>query len=174
MQAALDAFASNGFYGTSLRAVAQVVGISHVGLAHHFKTKEELLAAVLAHRDEVSRARLAPLVNRPLEDVLVTLVRHNQETPALVRLYATLSSEACDPAHPAHEHFRSRYATGRALFAARLGELQSAGELSPGLDPHLAAGTILAVLDGLQVQWLLDPDFDQVAALRSFLQAFLR
>jgi len=41
-------FAQKGFYGTSIRDIAEQVGISKQALLHHFATKEKLYGEVLA------------------------------------------------------------------------------------------------------------------------------
>src|SRR3954452_23727003 len=51
VRAARDSFAEHGYVQSSLRGIAERAGITHTGLLHHFSTKDELLAAVLAQRD---------------------------------------------------------------------------------------------------------------------------
>ena len=48
-----------------------------------------------------------------------------------------------------------------ALAVAR--EAHAAGTLAPGIDPEALANVLLAVLDGLQFQWLLDSSIDMRA-----------
>jgi TetR/AcrR family transcriptional regulator len=47
-EAAVRLFAHRGYEATTLQAVAEVVGISKQAILHHFRSKEELHAAVLA------------------------------------------------------------------------------------------------------------------------------
>lgn len=47
LHAAEQLFAERGFYGTSIRDVAQAVGISKPSLIHHFPSKENLYSQVL-------------------------------------------------------------------------------------------------------------------------------
>lgn len=47
LDAAEKLFAKNGFYGTSIREIAEQIGLTKQALLHHFKTKEKLYAAVL-------------------------------------------------------------------------------------------------------------------------------
>lgn len=47
LEAAQRFFADKGFYGASIRDVAQAVGISKPSLIHHFPTKENLYSEVL-------------------------------------------------------------------------------------------------------------------------------
>jgi len=46
-RAAMKLFASRGYEATTLQSVAEVVGISKQAILHHFRSKEELHAAVL-------------------------------------------------------------------------------------------------------------------------------
>lgn len=48
VRAARDSFAEKGYAKASLRDIAERAGITHAGLLHHFRNKEELLAEVLA------------------------------------------------------------------------------------------------------------------------------
>lgn len=48
INAAGKLFAEKGFYGTSIRMVAEQVGITKPSLLHHFPSKEKLYAAVMA------------------------------------------------------------------------------------------------------------------------------
>jgi AcrR family transcriptional regulator len=47
LQAALDLFSVDGFTGTSLREIAEKVGISKPALYYHFGSKEELLVEIV-------------------------------------------------------------------------------------------------------------------------------
>lgn len=159
LQTAVEVFGQQGFRGSSLREIAERVGLSESGVLHHFGGKVALLQAVLQARDEASlRSGMA----LRLED----LVAHNASRPGEVRLFVNLSAEATDSDHPAHEYFVDRYAQIRARQSARLRAAADAGHLADGVDPDVAARLLLAAMDGLQIQWLLDPDQDMAAAFR--------
>lgn len=51
-------FYESGFEATSFADIAAVVGISRGNFYHHFKTKDDKLDAVIAHRMERTRAML--------------------------------------------------------------------------------------------------------------------
>ncbi|MEU7750114.1 TetR/AcrR family transcriptional regulator [Nonomuraea sp. NPDC049158] len=54
VEAAFAKFASVGYRNASMVRIAADCGVSRMGLAHHFATKEALLAAVLEERDRVN------------------------------------------------------------------------------------------------------------------------
>ncbi|MGH1414162.1 MAG: TetR/AcrR family transcriptional regulator [Pelagimonas sp.] len=54
----LDLFYRNGFHATGMDLVAKETGVSKTSIYKHFRTKEELILAVLRLRDENFRNRL--------------------------------------------------------------------------------------------------------------------
>lgn len=176
LREALALFAEIGYRAASLREIAARCGISHPGLLHHFASKELLLAAVLAHRDAEDAQRFLPPTGSGLDQLrrLVALAEHNAAVPAIVELHATLSAEATNPDHPAHDWFVDRYVETRALFERVFIQARDDGALRADVDPVSAATTLVAVMDGLQIQWLLDRDaIDMVNPLREHLNRLL-
>ena len=153
---ARDEFAQRGFDNATVRQIAGRAGVDPGMIAHHFGSKQQLLAAVLEARD----ARDGLGDRDPLAD-LVALVRANARSPELVRLFAVTSAEATAPGHAAHDGFAARYVRVRTLLADALG------------DPALAR-LVVAAVDGLQVQWLLDPSIDMAADLELLLERLVR
>jgi len=159
LTAALDVIARNGYRRTSVRELADAVGLSQAGLLHYFSSKEELFQEILRKRDEVDAAAFDIDVDQPIE-AFFGVIRHNSEVPGLVQLYAQLSTEACDPEHPAHAFFVERYVQFRAMFGGMLRDEQAAGTIDPDLDVDRISNLFLAAADGLQTQWMLDPSID--------------
>lgn len=162
---ALDVIARHGYRGASVREIADAVGLSQAGLLHYFDSRDELLTAVLTKRDEVD----APAPAEEPFEALLRIVAHNAEVPGLVQLYAQLSIEATDPAHPAHEYFVARYERLRSMFADGIRQAQAAGAMRADADPETTATAIVAAADGLQAQFLLDPSIDMAAGLRALI-----
>lgn len=176
LDAALEVFGQHGYTGTSLRDVAQRSGLSHPGLLHHFPSKELLLAAVLERRDELDLDRFLGSPEDPLQvlDGWVAVVENNARTPGLVELYCVLSAEATSPAHPAHGFFCRRYAGVTAQLERAFRNLEEQGRLRGGPPAHELAVRTVALVDGLQVQWLLSGGaIDMAAQLRDFLDRHL-
>jgi AcrR family transcriptional regulator len=169
-------FGEAGYRGTSLREIAARCGISHPGLLHHFPTKESLLLAVLEHRDEVDaewigrgHPRGAAALRR-----LVDLVRLNTTRRGIVELFTVLSAEATAADHPAHTYFLDRYRGLVRELETAYSTAARAGDLRPGVDPALAARELIALMDGLQIQWLLDDtSVDMATAIDAHLRTQL-
>ncbi|MFG1927123.1 TetR/AcrR family transcriptional regulator [Cryptosporangium sp. NPDC048952] len=174
---AVRVFAESGYRGGSLKEIAERVGLSQAGLLHHFTSKEQLLAEVLAERDAEDGARMFPPgAPRTGSDALLRMagqVRHNTTVPGLVQLYATLSGEAVAEGHPAREPFVERYRELRSLMATAVAEAQASGEVPADRDPVMIATALIAVMDGLQIQWLLEPDAIDMPAVFDTLLATL-
>ncbi len=181
IQAAIVSIAESGFHGASLRDIAARAGISHAGLLYHFPTKAHLLKAVLERRDEVDGADVAEDVaqGRSFLEAMVRLAARNARRRPLVEAFAVLAAEATTPDHPAHAYFQMHYATGVALATQGFRELQLAGRLRPEADPPHEGRQWIALMDGLQIQWLQSltnpdaPALDMEAELRYRLDLLL-
>ncbi|MGX1267894.1 TetR/AcrR family transcriptional regulator [Streptomyces phaeoluteigriseus] len=172
VRAARDSFAENGYAKASLRDIAERAGITHAGLLHHFRNKEEVLAQVLAERDAEDWRQGLEQVDSPdrLAPYLAELIRHHQKAPELMRLWIELAAAASRPGHPAHAYFAERYERGRAQFTEGLHGTAARGTLREGISPESAAVLFHAVLNGLQMQWVLDPDLDIVGPVTDFVR----
>ncbi len=176
LDAALIVFAESGYRKGSLREIAERVGMSEAGLLHHFRTKSELLRAVLDHRDDHSREMVDFDVPDGVEALrgLVRLARYNASVPGVVELFCTLSAEATSPDHPAHRYFVDRYEYVREQTTGSIQRIADEGRLRPGFDPARAAVLTIALMDGLQVQWLLDPtSTDMAEALEDLFRSMV-
>ncbi|MGY1857179.1 TetR/AcrR family transcriptional regulator [Modestobacter sp. SYSU DS0290] len=173
LAAAAQAFAETGFHGTSLADVATRVGVSQPGLLHHYPNKQALILAVLEERDEVQTRYLDEHfrgADPSVVDWLTALCARNADQPELVRLYTVTAAESLDPAHPAHEYFQGRYQRIRRAVARRVELDQEKGRLPATLVPEDLASEMIALMDGLQLQWLMQPPVDMCALLEQFLR----
>ncbi|MFF1610547.1 TetR/AcrR family transcriptional regulator [Amycolatopsis sp. NPDC058278] len=174
--AAAAAYGELGYHGSSLREIAKRVGISHAGLLYYFPTKEALLAAVLERRDaeDSEREQLTVPPGLAVLRHFVALAEHNVRHPGIVDLYSRLAAEAVAADHPAHAYFVRHYRAARDGVHESFEALAARGELREGVEPAMAALTFIALMDGLQVQWLTVPgDVDLVGSLRFYLQNLL-
>ncbi|GAA3627166.1 TetR/AcrR family transcriptional regulator [Kineosporia mesophila] len=172
LESAFEVFSQVGYRSGSMRDIAQRIGIAHTTLLHHFPTKSELLAGVLELRDEQTSPAPAGGSGADFLRGMVEVVRRNQGTPGLTELYCILSAEATNPGHPAHEYFLRRYEATRERVRQGLEEMAARAELREGVDPGRESQRIIAMMDGLQVQWLLDRDsMDMAEQAREYFQS---
>ncbi|MEU3308371.1 TetR/AcrR family transcriptional regulator [Nocardiopsis sp. NPDC055551] len=169
LRTAAEVFAAQGFNNTSLADIAATLDITPAGVLHHFGSKTELLTAVLELRDTNDPAPSGA----GMLDHLVTTAERNAARPGTTRLYAVLSAESATARHPAQDWFRDRYTVLRReveeAVLDRIGPEHREMANTPGPDGHTpahsAATAILAAMDGLQVQWLLDPESVDMATV---------
>jgi AcrR family transcriptional regulator len=172
----VEVFSSAGFHKGSIRDVAEKAGLSQAGLLHHYPSKEHLLEAVLTWRDSETRRLLGEPFPEGLDFLrgMVRAAEHNATTPELVELHVIVSAEGTSAEHPLRDYFVRRYASVVDLTRRAFERAATEGQVQPGVDCASAARTLVALMDGLQIQWLLDPDHVGMAAdLRRYLQPLL-
>ncbi len=174
LDAAGDVFATHGYRAGSLKEIADRVGIDASTILHHFANKSVLLQKVLEDRDTRSLSDAEPNPAAGPTDTpaaFLRLARANETIPGIVELYTLLAAESATPDHPSNEYFVLRYSRVRGEFTAAFRGMADAGLLRPGVDPEFAAVSTLALWDGVQVQWMHDPDaVDVTETLRKHLQ----
>jgi len=176
LRAATAVFATRGYNSASLVEIAEEAGMTHSGVIHHFGSKEQLLVAVLAYRDDADVVSLedhtAPKGAAFLEH-LVRTAEQNTRRAGIVQGYTVLSAESVTEGHPAQGYFRDRFAGLRIMLVDAL-RVVTEGEL-PDEVLDRTASAIIATMDGLQVQWLLDPEaVDMPTSLRLTIEGALR
>ncbi|MGV2982120.1 TetR/AcrR family transcriptional regulator [Microbacterium sp. AGC85] len=173
LQAALELFSEQGFTTTSVRDIAARAEITHVGLMHHFPSKDDMLVQILEYReqhDEENAKKFSDFGIDRLFAWVVDVVETNVAHPDRVRLYVKLSAEATDDEHPARAYFTRRYS--RILDALESSFAEHFDVTPPSFDiaPREAAESLIALMDGLQIQWLLFGDsLDMPARVRTHL-----
>ncbi|MFG2299099.1 TetR/AcrR family transcriptional regulator [Streptomyces sp. NPDC048603] len=159
IRAALALFGEHGYRGTSFAMLAKRVGLTQQGVLHYFPTKERLLQEVLELRDRLDREALhtaGPVTadHDPLA-AAVRLAEVNAGRRGLVQCFAGLLGDSVTEDHPAGDYFRDRYVRLRAVVEGRL-RAKYGEHLPSGLPVDAAAPLLIAVFDGLQMQWLHD------------------
>ena len=174
LRAAANTFGSKGYKNGSLTEVAEQVGITHAGVLHHFGSKEQLLVEVLEYRDK--------------EDVRDLEGQHIPERHGAVPApRAHRADERRPPRHRAGLLGAHRRVRHREPPRPRLGHrplhhparrdpaaiVEVGGGTVPDDVAACAASAIIGVMDGLQVQWLLDDGVDLPAATQFAIEAIL-
>lgn len=168
--AATELFAVQGYRGATMKAIAAAAGLTPKGLNHHFATKDELLMEVLSDRD---RRGYEPAPERGPFEVILEITRQNRSAPRLVELHTVLSAEAIASDHPAHDAYRERYEVVRNEVALAFGQLLDRDPEQGATADDLAV-LLIAVMDGLQIQWLYDESaVDMESLVRIFVNQFV-
>ncbi|NMM85227.1 TetR family transcriptional regulator [Rhodococcus sp. SRB_17] len=169
LDATMAEIAERGYRSTTIAAVAERVGLTQPGVLHYFPSKEHLLIGVLEARDQWDTAALLANTTDVRLSHLEQVVEFNAERPGMVQTFTALAAESATGQHPAREFFTERYASLRAGMAVLL-RMEFGDQLPGGLTPEQAAPLLIAVIDGVQIQWLLAPDeVDMPAAFRNFV-----
>ena len=171
LRAAIEIFGTKGSTNGTLADIAEQVGMTHAGVLHHFGSKQKLLLEVLEFRDQDDVAHLADRHIPGGPDLFMHLVRtmiRNATRPGIVQVYTVLSAESVTEEHPAKEFFQERYRVLRGEVDEAFRELCVQEDVTDPVAIDKASAAILAVMDGLQLQWLLDPTAIDLAAASEF------
>ena len=172
LAAAARVFGSKGYHKGSLGDVAAQVGITHAGVLHHFGSKDKLLWEVLEYRDRVDVQYLEGKHipgGMELFGHLVTTARLNSDRRGIVQAYAVLTGESATDGHPAASWVAHRFSVLRGEIAQAVRVVAQDRDVRlPDGEPERAAAAVIGVMDGLQLQWLLDPDAMDLATATRF------
>ncbi len=110
VQKALEAFYQNGFNATGMDTLVKETGISKTSMYKHFRTKEDLILAVLRLRDENFRnwmyRRMEELAKSPRDQLIAmfdALEEWFSEPGYKGCMFIKASSEFQDASHPIHK-----------------------------------------------------------------------
>lgn len=165
LDAALRVFGRRGYDATTLDEIAREAAVTRGAIYWHFKGKPELYAALLAERQGPAAATLAAILaaDDPPAARLRALIARSLallEEDAAYRATLELTLFKTGAAPDLAEGLAQKVAGLRGLRQS-LAELvragQRRGELRADLDPEAAATTILSLINGAALTWLLDP-----------------
>lgn len=163
---AIAVFAKRGAERTSLRAIAREVGVTHAALSHYFGSLEELLVEVYRQHERTGDEREQTSVDATPGEIMRVSAHENREIPGMVQLYSTLVANALEEGRPASREFATaRFARLRGELTERVRHNQRSGRIRTDIDAESVAALVIAASDGLQTQWLLEPDVDHEGAL---------
>lgn len=161
----IEVFAQLGLEGTSLRAIGEAIGVSHAALRRYFDTREELFLAILREKDRQALVD-ARESGRASTDFAGHLDSYASGAPGLMSLRHSMVARALEPGN---EHSRSffveRYRQLREDAVVILRLAQGAGLVRDDIPLESASALLIAAMDGLSTQWLLDPEVDMHAGM---------
>ncbi|AXA97739.1 TetR/AcrR family transcriptional regulator [Microbacterium sp. PM5] len=165
---AIEVFRERGADGTSLRRIAEAIGVSHAALLHYFDSREQLLVAVYAHAEIRRNAAADPIVT-PGVDTMIAAAIANVDVPGLVQLYTTLLAASLEAGNDVgREFFSARFERVRDELTTSFHRQQVDGDIRDDVPAEDLAALLIAASDGLQIQWLLEPSIGLSETLRTF------
>ena len=179
LHAAIACFARDGFHKTTMIDIAREAGVSD-GLAYrYFSGKDEIIEEAI--RLGSAGGRLTTTVAVDTDDVnsMLNLIYrssferfHLPGRGTTLRLRFRAWSEALDT-DDVREEVVGRWEHHSGVAERLLARGQEEGLIPPELDPRAVARVLLAIHDGLDVQWSFDPSLD-VSACRAVVMALLQ
>ncbi len=168
-----------GYNGFTVQALAERCGLSNAGLLYYFESKDRLLLALL---DEIERREMdsvSPLLatafaaleasDTPKEIIYAALgamIGCYLDRPEIGRFITVLQAESLDPGHPAHIWFKQIDRETLELFERLISRLC--------IDPALKSQQLLALMNGLPLQWFrADRQFNIGAAWAAAIRDLL-
>lgn len=145
---ALQAFYRNGFHATGMDMLVAETGISKTSMYKHFRTKEDLILAVLRLRDEQFRnwlyRRMEELAATPRQQLIAmfdALAEWFDETGYRGCMFIKASSEYQDASHAIHK----QSADHKRMLESHITELAESAGLE---EPNLLARQLLLLKEG--------------------------
>lgn len=148
VQKALQVFYRNGFHATGMDMLVAETGISKTSMYKHFRTKEDLILAVLRLRDEHFRnwlyRRMEERADRPLDQLVAmfdALEEWFDEPGYKGCMFIKASAEYQEGGHPIH----TQSADHKRLLERHVTHLAEAAGLN---DPAAIARQLLLLKEG--------------------------
>ncbi len=148
VQRALQAFYRNGFHATGMDKLVAETGISKTSMYKHFRTKEDLILAVLRLRDEHFRnwlyRRMEELADTPRQQLIAmfdALEEWFAEPGYKGCMFIKASSEYQGASHPIHK----QCADHKRMLERHITELAEKSGLT---DPGAVARQLLLLKEG--------------------------
>jgi AcrR family transcriptional regulator len=148
VRSALEVFYQNGFHASGMDMLAAETGISKTSMYKHFRTKEDLIIAVLRLRDENFRnwlyRRMEELADTPRGQLIAmfdALEEWFGQSGYRGCMFIKASSEFQDNQHPIHK----QSADHKRMLEKHISELAVAAELP---NPEQLARQLLLLKEG--------------------------
>ncbi|MCU4183271.1 TetR/AcrR family transcriptional regulator [Acidiferrimicrobium sp. IK] len=167
LDAAAETFAAKGYEATSIRDVADAVGMLGGSLYYYIKTKEDLLYALIddfhqVGMEEVARAEVeaaaAGHAGDPLAMLRAVCVRHAEVNVRSRTLSTVFYNDFRHLGAERKQHIVDSRRTHQHRIEELIVQAQAAGEVPPDLDARLTALAMLSMLNATNTWYQADKD----------------
>ncbi|MEM9808796.1 MAG: TetR/AcrR family transcriptional regulator [Cyanobacteria bacterium P01_D01_bin.56] len=158
-EAAWQVIVREGLDRTSMRAIAQEMSCTTGVVTHYFRNKQELILFAL---HQVA-ARLQVLMERAVTDLtgcdrlvamLSSFLPIDQERQEILRVWVAFLGYAVGRADLMSDHQQSAGEL-RQMIIQELATLQTQGDIRPDVDPEQEANVLLALVNGVSLDTLI-------------------
>ena len=162
---AIECLQTKGYARTTARDIAAASGANLASIGYHFGSKEGLLNAAIIHMYEEWTRRIgeaafatpdAPPLERMARSWVAMLDAFEEQRPLLVAFVESIAQAERS------EELRGQMAThlreSREMVADMVRASLGPGAAEFGVEPKVVASFLMAVSDGLVLQWLLSPE----------------
>jgi TetR/AcrR family acrAB operon transcriptional repressor len=176
LEAGLHCFARRGFHAATMDEIAVAAGVSKGAIYWHFKDKEELFLSIMRERgkalEDAGAAAIVgfdPEPQRPdelLKAIMAAIFRFYAANREFASLVGLLKSGKDAPfGETLFQELVEFYRRARAQFVPLFEYGIERGYFAES-PPNTLAAWVLATIDGLVMQWVIDPDaldLDQIS-----------
>ncbi len=185
LDAAERLFHARGVASTSLQHIAEEAQVTRGAIYWHFKDKAELFEAMMDRATMPLEEGMQPMAEQPGSGVLSLAelrwglvnvfysAMHNERTRRVFEIAMT-KVEYSGEMQALQERKLTAHRDWRQQNQASFAQAIAAGQLPAGTNTEVAAVALVALVDGLLHQWILEPGaFDLVAVGQASVEGFL-
>jgi AcrR family transcriptional regulator len=172
LAAAIGVFAQHGFDAATTDDIARAAGLSKGGLYWHFKSKDDILAAILIQlfdqelgvlqRLVAAEGAAAPRLRQLVAQAAAAVLQLEQLLPVMLEFYALAARK-----NEVRQFFQKYYQRYHQLLAQLFEHGFAHGEFHHGT-AEAAAITLIGQLEGLGLLWAIAPALVRLADQTEF------
>jgi len=166
MMSAIKVFAEKGLKSAKIIDIAAEAGIGKGTIYEYFKSRDEIfidacnymMVEMMVHLRQISESDLSPTEKiRAMTRMSLEVTEHF--TPEMSAFIADFWAEGIRSNYQEDKgliDIKPVYEEAREVYQKILQDGIDSGEFRP-MDTHMFAAALIGVIDGLQVQWVIDP-----------------
>jgi AcrR family transcriptional regulator len=166
MHTALELFASEGYFTTSISKIADRAGISKGLMYNYFESKEDLILSIIGKgidllTEHFDRDRDGNLTEDEFEYMINESFRVLRENRDFLKLYFAIMLQP-----PVYKLVKEKYSS---LVSGMLLVIRKYYERKGAEDPMAEALLLESALDGVSINYILNPDIFPIDAMKEII-----
>src|SRR5215469_1940505 len=162
LAAARKCFLKAGLRGTSIADICNTAGMSPGHLYHYFSSKEEIVEAIFNQAIVTGAEQFGELIARSSPFAAIATVIEEAKSRNLRADFLSFLEILAEVGHNAklRKILQDGSQKRRSLLADFLRQGQQGGLIDPSLEPDATAAVLLAILDGIRLTAVRDPQME--------------